>query len=282
MSIGADHSTFPRCPRSGSNTFAERNTRLRLGIRPRRDAATTCAGVPALKEWLPAVAALESGDQTVLFRKGGIREPAFTPAAPAFLLFPTAFHTDAQLLKPWASDKYRAQCAADPRASPMLALSCWAEVTGAWTTTDTGALPALHPLHIHGDAFLEARLRWRPKQPITILELRAYRHAPAPAPARGPARGPPSLCALRRGHCSADVAPALGRRLREAMLLPSRDEYWGCFSWVQLEAAGPAAQLKERAVPALDDDAFAARQRELRGRLAELEDLRALAPRFAA
>lgn len=42
----------------------------------------------------------------VLLRKGGIKEPTFKPAASQFLLFPTAFHTDAQLLKPEAAQKY--------------------------------------------------------------------------------------------------------------------------------------------------------------------------------
>lgn len=42
----------------------------------------------------------------VLLRKGGIREPTFTPAAREFLLFPTAFHTDVQLLKPDSAAKY--------------------------------------------------------------------------------------------------------------------------------------------------------------------------------
>lgn len=33
----------------------------------------------------------------ILLRKGGIKEPTFTPAARQFVLFPTAFHTDAQV-----------------------------------------------------------------------------------------------------------------------------------------------------------------------------------------
>jgi hypothetical protein len=33
----------------------------------------------------------------ILLRKGGIREPTFRPAASDFLLFPTSFHTDAQV-----------------------------------------------------------------------------------------------------------------------------------------------------------------------------------------
>jgi len=37
------------------------------------------AKVPALKEWDVSVAALHDGEQTVLLRKGGIKEPTFVP-----------------------------------------------------------------------------------------------------------------------------------------------------------------------------------------------------------
>jgi hypothetical protein len=42
----------------------------------------------------------------VLFRKGGIREPTFQPKAKRFLLFPTAFHSDAQLLKHGVAEQF--------------------------------------------------------------------------------------------------------------------------------------------------------------------------------
>lgn len=42
----------------------------------------------------------------VLFRKGGIKEPSFTPEATTFLLFPTSFHTNQQLLKPEVAERY--------------------------------------------------------------------------------------------------------------------------------------------------------------------------------
>lgn len=182
------------------------------------------------------MAALEHGDQTVLLRKGGIKDPTFRPAHSAFALFPTAFHTDAELLKPAARERYRQECECDPRACSTLRLSCWAELTGAWTTTDPRALAALHPLHIYAEPFLEARLRWRPAQPITILELRAY-------------------------------------SLAEPLEVPSRPEYWGCFSWAELQVGVELAAKR----PALSGAAFAAAQQELRGCLAQLSDLKHLA-----
>jgi len=43
----------------------------------------------------------------ILLRKGGIREPGFILPAPKFLLLPTAFHSDGELLKPAAQGKYQ-------------------------------------------------------------------------------------------------------------------------------------------------------------------------------
>ena len=50
----------------------------------------------------------------ILLRKGGIREPTFTPKAQRFLLFPTAFHSDAQLLKPGVAEQFQ-QVGCEPK-----------------------------------------------------------------------------------------------------------------------------------------------------------------------
>ena len=42
----------------------------------------------------------------VVLRKGGIREPAFVPLASEFLLFPTSFHSGAELVKPHAAEQF--------------------------------------------------------------------------------------------------------------------------------------------------------------------------------
>ncbi|GAB4817984.1 hypothetical protein N2152v2_005030 [Parachlorella kessleri] len=180
----------------------------------------------------------------VLLRKGGIREPTFKPDAREFLLFPTAFHTDAQLLKPAAAEKYAKEAAFDPKAQPELEFSVLARLTGAWTTCDPRILQVLDGLHIWGPEFLEARLKWRARQPITILELRAYRYVRALA------------------------------RLPQPVHVPAEERFWGCFSWVPLPAAA-AHQCREQlfaaAVPALTDAEFDARQQECRRQLAQVE-----------
>lgn len=95
----------------------------------------------------------------------------------------------------------------------------------------------LDPLHVWGSGFLESRLKWRQQQPITLLELRAYRLEP-PLP------------------------------------LPRSDDLFGCFSFVPLPAlaGGDVAAALGRKVPALGDGEFAARQALLRERLAQLAD----------
>lgn len=105
-------------------------------------------------------------------------------------------------------------------------------------------LEALDALHVWGPGFLEHRLRWRPQQPITVLELRA---APLATPLR--------------------LAP--------------QEDFFGCFSWVDLSAAAAAGGMAEAAAvagpPALGDAEFAERQAAARRALGQLSDLRELA-----
>ena len=61
---------------------------------------TTTVTAPALKEWSAAVHALLDGRQTVLLRKGGIREKRFDVSAERFLLFPTVAHSHAERVRP--------------------------------------------------------------------------------------------------------------------------------------------------------------------------------------
>ena len=63
----------------------------------------------------------------------------------------------------------------DPKKEPVIGLHVGAVVTGVWTTADAAVLEALRELHVWAPAFLETRLKWRPRDPITVLELRAYR-----------------------------------------------------------------------------------------------------------
>ena len=164
-----------------------------------------------------------------------------------------------QLLKPEARERYAAEVRYDPRANPQLSFSTAATATGAWTTFDPAVLSLLDSLHAWAPGFLENRLRWRERQPITVLELRA-------------------------------------RQLSAPLVVPPQEHFWGCFSWVDLGSQPQEEQQQQEqqqqeqqqrqleqhqlllaaGTPVLDDSAFAARQRLCRQRLGQLADLQEL------
>ena len=92
LGVGQQHSAH-------SASVVHRRTCYRRSRRaPPVQAAQGGGGtLPALKEWAPTCAAIAAGQQTILLRKGGIKEPMFKPIARDFLLFPTSFHTDAEV-----------------------------------------------------------------------------------------------------------------------------------------------------------------------------------------
>lgn len=219
-------------------------SRSTLRAHPRSQTASSSPSThrtfPALKEWAPLCKAIGKGKQTVLFRKGGIQEPLFQPKHSMFLLFPTSFHTDTQLLKQDAQMEYEEDCLFDPKKQNKLAFSIVAKITAAWHTTEPFIVSALESLHICGDAFLEKRLRWRSSSPLTVLELRAY-------------------------------------KLTTPLIVEPCDDYWGCFSWVDVKEEDFAinmskdGELERVAVPVLKDDEFAEKQRICREQLSKIQ-----------
>ena len=135
----------------------------------------------ALKEWASVCSSLAAGQTTVLLRKGGIAEKGFKVQARRFALYPSAFHTAAQLLQP-RSQPHAAAPGATPGEDAQLALL--AECTAAWQTDDPAVLAALSAFHPWSDGLLETRFQWKPSQPVTVMELRALR-LPAPVLLRG-------------------------------------------------------------------------------------------------
>eukprot|EP01026_Neomeris_dumetosa_P006509 TRINITY_DN12062_c0_g1_i10.p1 TRINITY_DN12062_c0_g1~~TRINITY_DN12062_c0_g1_i10.p1 ORF type:complete len:241 (-),score=17.09 TRINITY_DN12062_c0_g1_i10:271-993(-) len=154
--------------------------------------------IKALKELAIVCAAIKSGDQTVIFRKGGIREPYFKPKAQEFLLFPTGFHEDHSLWKPQYLDKYSKWTSYDIKNLPILEFDSYCEVSGAWLVeNEKDVVSALDDLHICSDTFAQKRLKWRHKEPVTVLELRCR-----------------------------SIEPIQRQKL---------EEWLGCFSWVDIK-----------------------------------------------
>lgn len=129
-----------------------------------------------------------------------------------------------------------------PKEVNQLPLQYYAEITGAWTTKDPHVLQVLDPLHVYAEGFLETRLKWRAKEPLTLLELRCY-------------------------------------TLQQPLLIPvkERESYFGCFSWVQLEpadalsAAGQGHEHVWNLQAALSDAEFSEKQAVLRNSLEQLQ-----------
>ncbi|MCV7338254.1 MULTISPECIES: DUF1802 family protein [Mycolicibacterium] len=127
---------------------------------------------PALKEWSAAVHALLDGRQTVLLRKGGIREKRFSVAAPEFALFPTVAHSHAERVRPPHTDLLDA-AAADSTDDSVI-IRAGAKVVAAVEVNRPEAIEELADLHIWTAESVRAdRLDFRPKHRLTVLVVQA-------------------------------------------------------------------------------------------------------------
>lgn len=185
----------------------------------------------ALKEWAVAVRALAGGQQIVMLRKGGIAEETrdFRVQSSSFYLFPTYEHQRRELLKPEHQGGIDAVMDGWTKEQATARIDCFAEVTDDLELLQEDKLPRLAPYHIWTDSFAEERLRWKRKQPLHVLIVRAY-------------------------------------RLAEPVEIPVKPEYSGCKSWIEVEppiAAGqlipavadePFAQLRSRIIGIVENN----------------------------
>jgi hypothetical protein len=148
----------------------------------------------ALKEWESVVAALASGVQICLLRKGGIIEAdrgGFHLREQKFLLFPTYEHEHLLLLKDEYKHLMRPGCAGE------IAISLVCTVTDIFATPAIQALQRAADFYIWNDTFLRKRVEYKPDLPLYFILLRAY-------------------------------------RLQPLQTIPDRPSYAGCKSWVHL------------------------------------------------
>lgn len=176
---------------------------------------------PASKEWAAIVHALLTGEQILDVRKGGLHEAGrhYKVEAPRFWLYPTAEHQRPELIR----DPYRHWVELAP-ASPVgetIVLPGWADVVRVATITDADELDAIASKLIWTPEYATSRLQWKQRDALHVLALRAH-------------------------------------RLLDPVMVPWRDEYGGCTSWVELDGLpdDPASLPSE---PALSDVAFQAR-----------------------
>ena len=132
----------------------------------------------ALKEWAVAVKALGEGRQILLVRKGGIREETreFRIQARRFLFFPTYEHQRPDLLQaPFIADLDEVLAArGDPE---RVRIDTWAELTDVFEVTEPWQVEVLTPPYCWSVKYAEERLRWRPRKPLLVMAVRAYRLA---------------------------------------------------------------------------------------------------------
>jgi hypothetical protein len=152
----------------------------------------------AFKEWAVAIQALEAGETVMLLRKGGIREQGgrFQVAQEQVLLYPTYEHQQPKLLKPDYSN--RVVPVTSGWHPETVRIGSWAKITDILPVYDENIVNQLLPFHVWNEHFICDRLKWKPRQPLFVLLLRAY-------------------------------------NLAQISYIPYRSEYGGCKSWIDLE-----------------------------------------------
>jgi hypothetical protein len=178
--------------------------------------------VPALKEWAVVIRALLSGEQILDLRKGGIKEDGrhFSLQSTRVWLYPTVEHQERDLLRPayrrWIDDSER-----DAPPDRAIRIEGWADIVGVARLTDPDDLAKIDGKFIWTGDYAASRLKWKRRDPLWVLALRAH-------------------------------------RLADPITVPWNEAYGGCTSWVDLEGLpdDPASLPSERA---LSDEAFEAR-----------------------
>ncbi len=130
----------------------------------------------SLKEWAAVVVALESGDQCVILRKGGIMETAsgFRTESDRFLLFPTWEHQDQRHIKPRFLHHLDGAESGAPREG-FNRITSYADVVAELDAAGDCDISGLSGLHIWSDSYIGERRGWMPEKPLRALLLRVYR-----------------------------------------------------------------------------------------------------------
>jgi hypothetical protein len=136
----------------------------------------------ALKEWAGVVAALESGQQILLLRKGGIAEPegSLSVEHPWFWIYPTHSHEATQGLRPGIEP------AAPHGADFGSGISLLAQLVGKLRLADFAVVEALSDWHGWTAETIEKRYRYR-SPGLWMLVLRVWRRRSPVEPPMDPA-----------------------------------------------------------------------------------------------
>jgi hypothetical protein len=141
----------------------------------------------ALKEWAIVCKALEEGRQVLLLRKGGILEyrQGFEIKHNKFLLFPTFEHQSKEYIQPDYIENIDIMLQYPltnhynhyhPTAnSGRNRLTSYAKVIDVKEVNDKSIIRKLEKYHIWNDRYVNLRMDYNPKKPMSVLLLRVYK-----------------------------------------------------------------------------------------------------------
>lgn len=165
----------------------------------------------AFKEWAVVVDALEHGQQVVILRKGGIAEGSgsFQVEHERFLLFPTLYHQQGELVVPSAAARLTALASTFPPPD-RVRIQSFAEVVTWWRLDSLAVAERLRGQHVWKDEVIASRFDWGGEQAIHALLLRVWRmEKPVEVPQRPEYGGCKSWILLREDVSTAGAQPVL-------------------------------------------------------------------------
>jgi hypothetical protein len=153
-----------------------------------------------LKEWAVTSGALGRGDQIFMLRKGGIREDGrhFKIEHEQFLMYPGLFHEGELLLKPEHQGLLKETANTD--FSKEVSFSVFCELVETIEISEEHHVRVLDSFHIWSKEFPVKRFNWKPRHPLKLMIVRAY-------------------------------------RLDSPVTVDVTDDYAGCKSWIELSDA---------------------------------------------
>jgi hypothetical protein len=159
---------------------------------------TKTQGLAAFKEWAVSCKALGTGEQVMIFRKGGIKEKGhvFKMEHPHFFLYPTYEHQAGDSIKPAYEALLQSSLAEKPDLGEVT-LNHWAQVDEALALSEMAPVLRQDANHIYSESSVRSRWEWHPNKPLWLLLLRVY-------------------------------------KLKEPLKLEVLEDYTGCKSWIDL------------------------------------------------
>jgi hypothetical protein len=130
----------------------------------------------ALKEWAVVCKALEEGRQILLLRKGGIMEyrRGFEVKHDEFLLFPTFEHQSKESIQPdYLSVLY--SVLQNTPTNGKNKITSYAKVVDIKEVSDKSVLQKLEKYHIWNDRYVNIRMDYNSKRPMSVILLRVYK-----------------------------------------------------------------------------------------------------------